>query len=182
MIERGVMPMEIDMPRVFDYLTAARGRLLGWVRDLEAERPGAYAQSFPFGLGSIRATLLHVAAAEWAYVERLAGRDFPLTDSPFTAERLPEFEPFVRAWDAQAARTGPAIKALGDPARPVEFISRVGPAPMRARTTAGEITLHMVLHEVHHRAQVMAMLRRCGVRAENLDYSFLAFVRTPLGR
>jgi len=28
----------------------------------------------------------------------------------------------------------------------------------------------------------MAMLRQRGVRAENLDYSFLAFVRTPLER
>jgi uncharacterized damage-inducible protein DinB len=176
------MPMEIDMPRAFEYLTAARGRLLGWVRDLEVERSGAYAQPFPFGLGSIRSTLLHVAAAEWAYVERLAGRDFPLTDSPFTPDRLPEFEPFARAWDAQAVRTAAAIRALGDPARPVEFISRAGPAPVRARTTAGEIALHMVLHEVHHRAQVMAMLRMSGVRAENLDYSFVAFVRTPLAR
>jgi len=172
--------MEIDMPRVFDYLAGARRRLLGWVRDLHAERPAAYVQAFPFGLGSIRATLLHVAAAEWAYVERLAGRDFPLSDAPFTVERLPELEPFVRAWDAQAAKTGTALRALGDPARPVEFISRAGPAPMRARATAGEIVLHMALHEVHHRAQVMAMLRQCGVRAENIDYSFLAFTRTPL--
>lgn len=172
--------MEIDMSRVFDYLAAARGRLLGWVRDLHAGRPAAYVQTFPFGLGSIRATLLHVAAAEWAYVERLAGRDFPLSDSPFTLERLPDLEPFARAWDAQAARSGAALRAFGDPARPVEFISRVGPAPVRARTTAGEIVLHMALHEVHHRAQVMAMLRQCGVRAENIDYSFLAFTRTPL--
>lgn len=172
--------MEIDMPRAFDYLAAARGRLMGWVRDLHAGRPAVYAQTFPFGLGSIRATLLHVSAAEWAYVERLAGRDFPLSDAPFTVERLPEFEPFVRAWDAQAARTAAAIRALADPARPVEFISRAGPVPVRARATAGEIVLHMALHEVHHRAQVMAMLRQCGVRAENIDYSFLAFTRTPL--
>ncbi|HET7263389.1 MAG TPA: DinB family protein [bacterium] len=40
----------------------------------------------------------------------------------------------------------------------------------------------MALHEVHHRSQVMAMLRRCGVRAETLDDSFLAFERTPLNR
>ena len=173
--------MEIDMLRLFDYLATARGRLLGWVRDAQAKRPGAYVQAFPLGPGSIRATLLHVAAAEWAYVERLAGRDFPLSDSPFTVERLPEFEPFVRAWDEQAARTRTAIGALDDPARPVEFISRVGP-PMRARATAGEIALHMALHEVHHRAQVMAMLRQCGAAAENLDYSFLAFTRTPIAR
>ena len=37
-------------------------------------------------------------------------------------------------------------------ARPVEFVSRVGPVPMRARATAGEILLHMALHEVQHRA------------------------------
>lgn len=174
------MPVEIDMPRVFEYLANARGRLLGWVGGLHAERPAAYVQTFPFGLGSIRRTLLHVAAAEWAYVERLGGRDFPLSESPFTPERLPELEPFVRAWEAQAARTGTALRTLGDPARPVEFISLAGPAPVRARAPAGEIVLHMALHEVHHRAQVMAMLRQCGVRAENIDYSFLAFTRTPL--
>ena len=168
------------MARVFDYLAAARGGLLGWVRDLERERPGAYVQSFPIGPGSMRATLLHIAAAEWAYVERLAGRDFPLSDSPFTPERIPELEPLVRAWQAQAPRTAAAIRSIGDPKRPVEFISQFGPA--RVRTTAAEITLHMALHEVHHRSQVMAMLRQCGVRAENLDYSFLAFDRTPISR
>jgi uncharacterized damage-inducible protein DinB len=172
--------MEIDMPRVFDYLVAARGRLMEWVGELLAERPAVYSQTFPFGMGSIRATLLHMAAAEWAYVERLAGRDFLLADSPFTAERLPEFEELVRKWNEQAAQTADSIRTLGPVERPVEFISRTGPAPILARATAGEIVLHMTFHEVHHRAQVMAMLRQCGVRAENLDYSILAFTRTPL--
>lgn len=172
--------MEMDMPRVLEYLASARGRLLGWVRSLHTERPAAYTQAFPIGPGSIRATLLHVAAAEWAYMERLAGRDFPLSESPFTPEKLPQFDPFARAWEAQAGHTSATIRALGDPARPVEFVSQFGPA--HVRTTAGEIVLHMVFHEVHHRAQVMAMLRQCGVRAENLDYSFLAFHRTPLPR
>lgn len=168
------------MSRAFDYLRSARGRLLGWVGDLERERPGAYVQSFPIGPGSMRATLLHIAAAEWAYVERLGGRDFPLNDSPFTPGRIPEFEPLALAWEKQASRTAAAIKEIGDPARPVEFISQFGPD--RVRTTAAEITLHMALHEVHHRSQVMAMLRQCGVRAENVDYSFLAFERTRLAR
>ena len=168
------------MSRTFEYLATARDRLLGWVGDLERERPGAYVQTFPIGLGSMRATLLHIAAAEWAYVERLAGRDFPLDDSPFTPERIPELEPLEHAWQAQGTRTAAAIGSIGDPARTVEFISQFGPA--RVRTTAAEITLHMALHEVHHRAQVMAMLRQCGVPAENIDYSFLAFDRTPINR
>jgi uncharacterized damage-inducible protein DinB len=33
----------------------------------------------------------------------------------------------------------------------------------------------MLMHEIHHRAQAMAMLRQLGVEAQNLDYiSFAA--------
>ena len=52
---------------------------------------------------------------------------------------------------------------------------------MRIRTTAGGIAGQLMFHEVHHRAQVMAMLRQVGVAAENLDYSVLQFERTPVG-
>lgn len=169
--------MDVDVLRLFDYLATARRQVLGWVG---AQPPGVYTQPFPVGHRSIRATLLHIAAAEWAYVERLAGRDHPLSESPFTEETLPTFEPLAGAWEQQAARTRAAINSLGDVRRPVEFISRAGPVPMRVRATAAEIVLHMALHEMHHRAQVMAMLRQVGVKAENLDYSILAFTRTPL--
>ena len=57
----------------------------------------------------------------------------------------------------------------------------MGPKPMRIRTTAGGIAGQLMFHEVHHRAQVMAMLRQVGVAAENLDYSVLQFERTPVG-
>lgn len=170
--------MDVDVLRLFEYLATARRHIFVWVRE---RPPDVYTRPFPIGHGSIRATLLHIAAAEWAYVQRLGGRDFPLSESPFTVERLPTLDSLVAAWDRQSTQTQAALKSLGDIRRPVEFISRVGPAPMRARAAAGEIVLHMALHEVHHRAQVMAMLRQCGVRAENLDYSILAFDRTPIG-
>ena len=43
----------------FDYLCKAREKLFGWVRGQPAE---VYARSFPFGMGSIRATLVHTDA------------------------------------------------------------------------------------------------------------------------
>jgi uncharacterized damage-inducible protein DinB len=46
---------------------------------------------------------------------------------------------------------------------------------------AAEIVLHMALHEVHRRAQVMAMPRQSGAPVENLDYSILVFSQTPIG-
>ena len=167
----------VDFAHFFDYLLEARGRLLGWVRE---QPPAVYTRTFPIGLGSIRATLVHTAAAEWAYVERLGGRSVSLADSPFTVEQQPEFEPFVAAWERQAPATRRALADLGDSRRPVEFVSQLGPKPSRVRTTAGGIAGQLLMHEVHHRAQVMAMLRQTGVVAENLDYSVLAWERTPL--
>jgi uncharacterized damage-inducible protein DinB len=35
----------------------------------------------------------------------------------------------------------------------------------------------LFLHEVHHRAQAMAILRQLGVEAQNLDYSIFMFTR-----
>jgi len=169
---------DVNFAHFFDYLLKARGRLLDWVR---AQPAAVYTRTYPMGMGSIRATLVHTAGAEWAYVERLTGKDVSIGDSPFTVERQPEFEPFAAAWERRAPLTRQALAALGDPARPIEFTSRMGPKAMRVRTTAGGIAGQLLFHEVHHRAQVMAMLRQAGVAAENLDYSVLLFERTPIG-
>ncbi len=40
------------------------------------------------------------------------------------------------------------------------------------KTTAGAAT-QLLFHEVHHRAQVMAMLRHIGTPLQGLDYSLL---------
>jgi len=168
---------DVNFAHFFDYLLKARGRLLDWVR---AQPAAIYTRTYPVGMGSIRATLVHTAGAEWAYVERLAGRDVGIGDSPFTVERQPEFEPFAAAWERRAPQSRQALATLGDPARSVEFTSRVGGKALRVRATAGGIAGQLLFHEVHHRAQVMAMLRQAGVAAENLDYSVLLFERTPI--
>jgi uncharacterized damage-inducible protein DinB len=168
----------MNFAHFFDYLVNARGRLHEWVGAQPSE---VYTRQFGIGLGSIRATLVHTAAAEWAYVERLAGRDVSLGESPFTVERQPEYEPFAEAWTRRARVTRQALSdLLGDPARAVEWTSHLGPKPMRVRATAGGIAGQMLFHEVHHRAQVMAMLRQVGVAAENLDYSVLIWDRIPI--
>ncbi len=167
----------VNFAHFFDYLVTARGKLLTWVRE---QSPAVYTQTFPIGMGSIRATLVHTAAAEWGYTQRLTGKDYGPGDNPFTVERLPEFEAFAATWDKQRPATHQALASLGEPARPIEVISRVFSPPTRIRTTAGGIAGQLLFHEVHHRAQVMAMLRQVGVKAENLDYSVLIFERTPV--
>lgn len=167
----------VDFAHFFDYLVTARGKLLEWVRKQPAV---VYTQTFSIGLGSIRATLLHVAGAELGYTRRLTGRDWDVKDSPFTVERMPELAPFLAAWERQQPATREVLANLGDPNRPVEYASRVFTPPVRIRTTAGGLAGQLLFHEIHHRAQVMAMLRQVGVKAQNLDYSVLIMERSPL--
>ncbi len=39
------------------------------------------------------------------------------------------------------------------------------------RTTASGLAIQLLFHEVHHRAQVMTMLRALGAPIEGVDYS-----------
>jgi uncharacterized damage-inducible protein DinB len=172
------MTTPIDFAYFFDYLTTARDKLLAWVREQPAE---VYTRTFPIGLGSIRATLLHTAGAEFGYVRRLQGKDYGPEDNPFSVERLPDLAPFLDAWERQRPVTRETLANLGDPSRPVEYVAKFFKPPMRIRTIAGGIAGQLLFHEIHHRAQVMAMLRQAGVRAENLDYSVLMVERTPVG-
>jgi len=43
--------------------------------------------------------------------------------------------------------------------------------------TAGDIATQLVLHEVHHRAQAMAMLRHLGRPVQDIDYNDLMYER-----
>ena len=167
----------IDFAYFFDYLVTARGKLLEWVR----EQPAAvYTQTFPIGMGTIRATLLHTASAELGYTRRIGGQPYDPKDSPFTVERMPDLAPFLAAWDRQRATTRDVLASLGDPNRRIEYVTAAFGTPTRIRTTAGGAAGQLLFHEIHHRAQVMAMLRQAGVAAENLDYSILVFERSAV--
>ena len=167
----------IDFVHFFDYMVRARAELLNWIR---AQPDVVYPRDFPIGLGSIRATLVHLAAAEWNYANRLAGIDYGPGDNPFTVDRFPDLAPLASAWREQSETTRRGLARIGDATRRIEYLSRSFSPPVRTETTAGGIAGQLLFHEVHHRAQVMAMLRQAGVSAENLDYSRLMWKRAPI--
>lgn len=101
-------------------------------------------------------------------------------ESPFSNEHY-SLPAFVAAWAAQQPTTRDALAGLGNPDRPVEYVSRNFTPPRRTHTTAGGIAGQLLFHEVHHRAQVMTMLRLAGVSAQDLDYSRLMWARTTEG-
>ena len=161
----------------YDYLVLARAQLLDRVRQAA---PAVYTQSFPFGRGSIRATLHHTAWVEWAYVEALRAGTVVRGEGPFTAEALPDLDALAHAWDARRPVTRQALSEISDPVRPIDWVRADLTPPERWRLTARGMGGQILFHEIHHRAQVMAMLRQVGIPAENLDYSVLMVQRLPL--
>jgi uncharacterized damage-inducible protein DinB len=170
------MPPRVDFVHFFDYLVLARAPLLDRIGSQPDE---LYTRAYPFGLGSIRATLIHVADTEWGYVQRLTGRDYTREESPFTEARYLGLALFAAAWRAHEPATRQALAAVDDPSRPVAYVSRNVTPSQRVRTTAGGLAGQLLFHEVHHRAQVMVMLRLAGVPVQDLDYSRLVWERAP---
>src|SRR6266852_5521055 len=118
---------------------------------------------FPFGRKSLRATLVEIPMSEWSYIRRMREEPTGLKsqeDHPFWQYYKTDFAPLETAWR--------------------ELVEYLPNPKVRVRTITGGIAGQLLFHEIHHRAQAMAMLRMLGVPAENLDYSILMVERTQL--
>src|SRR5713226_6361009 len=165
----------MNPPRAYEYLTLSRARLFDWIRPLSQ---GDYTREFPFGLHTIRATITEIAGGEWAFARRLREESLPPWEEwPFREERLPTFKDLEAAWRPIAEQTLQTFRDIKDWNRAIVFPAREGDDVMTVAPTAGDIALNLCFHEVHHRAQAMAMLRLRSIPAQNLDYRFLMYPR-----
>lgn len=173
----------MDAIKVYDYLERARRPVLNAIASLTEEQ---YRREFGFGLRTIASTVTHIAISEWYYVERLMGRTIaPYAEWPIQYEEPPAFHVMRPMWDEQAARTRAAIAAERDWGRLIEYDGFPDDQGrrFRIRAAAGDFFTQLALHEVHHRAQLLAMLRLMGERArpiQDLDYNAMMFERNPL--
>jgi uncharacterized damage-inducible protein DinB len=173
----------MDPLKIYDYLTLARERVMDAVRPLP---PEAYHHRCAIGLKTLAATLTHIMISEWYYIERLAGRPVPPYDQwPIQYENPPAtFEAVERIWREQAKQTRAAIAAERDWNRRITWTSHPNEQGKRFQitVTAGDLVAQLALHEVHHRAQVMAMLRELpgGRPLEDLDYNALMYERREI--
>jgi uncharacterized damage-inducible protein DinB len=164
--------------RIYDYLERSRQRIFEKVRALSAEQ---YAQQFPIGLGSLDKTLTHVMTSEWYYVQRMCGRDVPPYETwPIREEDPPPFAALETAWARQAVDTRAALDAVRDAwDEPIEYrvTADDGRLMIVTASPADQFT-QLVLHEVHHRAQAVNMLRHLGAGSlGDLDFNALMFPR-----
>jgi uncharacterized damage-inducible protein DinB len=166
----------MEYAHIYTVLTHARQRLFGWVRPLSQEQ---YTRQFPFGLGTVRATLIEIAAVELFYGKRL--REEPVPPPPFpdtfpiSETKQPTFADLEKVWTAQANETRATLARISDWTKPLTMRFERGDKVIVSTASKADLAVQLLMHEVHHRAQAMAMLRQLGVQAQNLDYvSFAA--------
>ncbi len=164
--------------RTYEYMTKSRARMFQTLHRLSPEQ---YGRVHPIGLGTIGTTLAHMMNSEWYYVERLEGRETPAYSAwPIQDEAPPGLDVLEAEWGLRAETTRKALAAPRDWLGVVSYVTVPDETGVRKRvtTTAGDVATQLVLHEIHHRAQVMAMVRLLdvpGVRLEDLDYNTMMY-------
>lgn len=130
-------------------------------------------QPFEMGPGSLRKTLQHLASVEQVWLERWLGNANP-DYAALSAER--PLDRLSSDWQTTAAARNEFINRLDEAglSRMVSFTTRTGEPYTLA---LGDLMLHVVMHGVHHRAQVTNMLRHVGAEMPKFgaDYIFMRF-------
>lgn len=176
-------PFRQHARRTYDYLLIARAKVLDQARTLTPEQ---YLQPFPIGLSTLARTLTHTMICEWYYIQRMLSLPTPpYPQWPIQDEHPPAFPELERAWTEQAERTKAAIDAIADWTVPITYtvVDTHAPAPhptIEVSATAADIFTQLVLHEVHHRAQAMNILRHLGRKLPDLDYNEFMYHRRTL--
>jgi uncharacterized damage-inducible protein DinB len=149
----------------FRYNDWARDRLLGLatgLTDTQLDRP------FEMGEGSLRATVYHLWAAEFGWLNRWQ----PQTSVSYDAECVgePATEIARRFRETTAARD--AFLARLDDASLSGTITFRNKKGIMSTFNFGDMMLHVCNHGTHHRAQALNMLRHLGVETPKpgIDY------------
>ena len=170
----------MDPLRIYDYLTIARQQVLDRVRPLSAEQ---YARQFPIGPGTLGRTLTHIMISEWYYIQRMQGREGPPYEQwPIRDENPPPLAQLEAAWLEQAAATRAALSAVADWNATLRYrVTDDDGVEIIVTTSPADLVTQLALHEVHHRAQALNMLRQLGVTFdEDIDYNALMYDRQPV--
>jgi len=162
--------------KVYNYLTLSRRKVFDWVRLLPAED---YTREILSGQRTLGQTLTHIMVSEWYYLQRIQGLPVPPYDQwPIKDENPPPFEVVERTWTEQASRARQVLSSVRDWVTDLEYpVTDDDGRPSIVTASPRDIFTQLVLHEVHHRAQVMVLLRRLGVPAADIDFNTLMYKR-----
>ena len=144
-----------DLKTLLDYHYWARDRMLDAVALLTPEQ---FTRDLGNSFGSIRDTVAHIHAAEWAWCSRWHGES---PSALLPADRFPDLETVRRDWAEQERKTRAFVERLGEAGvdRMFDYKMTSGAAVV---SPFWEMLYHLVNHSTYHRGQVTTMLRQLG--------------------
>lgn len=146
-----------DLQTMLDYHYWARDRALN---ALDALTPEQYNRDLGNSFNSIRETMTHVYAAEWAWYSRWHGES-PTALLP--ADRFPDLSSLREAWIELEQKMRTFVGGLDEAGvnRVVEYkmlSGQTGASPL------WQMVQHVVNHASYHRGQITTMLRQLGTQ------------------
>ncbi len=158
-----------DLTTLLDYHYWARDRLLDAVARLTPEQ---FNRDLGSSFKSVRDTLVHIYAAEWAWYSRWRGTS---PTALLTSEPFPDVESLRRAWAENEANVRAFTASLGDAGidRVIAYKLLSG---AEGASPFWQMLQHVVNHASYHRGQITTMLRQLGAEpARSMD--LIAFYR-----
>jgi uncharacterized damage-inducible protein DinB len=159
-----------DLQTMIDYHYWARDRLLAALEPLTRDQ---YERDLGSSFKSIRETVTHIYAAEWAWYQRWQG------ESPtalLSVDRFATLAELQRAWAELEQKLCAYVGGLGDAdiSAVLEYKLLSGAA---GASPVWQMVQHVVNHASYHRGQITTMLRQLGAQpAKPMD--MIAYYRT----
>jgi uncharacterized damage-inducible protein DinB len=144
-----------ELRTLLDYHYWARDRLL---EALDPLTPEQFTRDLGNSFKSVRDTVAHLYAAEWAWYQRWQGQS---PQALLAADLFPDVATVRRLWSEHEAKMRAFIDGLGEDGgnRVVDYTLLNG-SP--GSTPIWQMLQHVVNHASYHRGQVTTMLRQLG--------------------
>jgi uncharacterized damage-inducible protein DinB len=160
----------VDIKRQFEYMD--------WANDLAMQAAANLAhenlrRDFGSSHGSIFGTLLHMAGAEWIWVERWHGHSPRKTEAwaSWSTEACADVRTLAERWQAVRDRRTRFVCDIDEEqlAADLDFNLLSGDASSMPLV---DQMLHVVNHATMHRGQVVGMIRQLGIEPPSTDLIF----------
>ncbi len=159
-----------DIRHLFNYTEWANGLALNAAAELSGEN---LRRDFQISHGSIFGTLLHMAGAEWIWLERWQGRSPAVKDawSLWKIESCADLGTLNERWRDLVERRASFISQLDETRLTGELPFKLlsgDPSSMRLVDQMQHVANHATLH----RGQIVGMIRQLGIAPPSTDMLF----------
>ena len=159
-----------DIRHLFDYTEWANALTLSAAAKLSDED---LRRDFKISHSSIFATMLHMAGAEWIWLERWQGRSPAAKEAwaLWTTDSCPDLKVLNQRWLEVIERRAQLISELEEPVLAAELAFKLLSGDPSTLRLVDQMQ-HVVNHATLHRGQVVGMIRQLGIAPPSTDLLF----------